>query len=75
MYNFTTDELVLHLHQQLPAHLAAALQAALLTDWALRQKFQLLQEAQQSLQALRPLKPRRKAVLSILKHLEKKEMV
>lgn len=75
MYNFTTDDLVLYLHNQLPAQLAVALQLRLITDWALREKLSVLKQSDVLFQDLRLKKPRAKAVQAIMQYVMQKEKV
>ena len=70
MPDFTTEDLLLYLYDEMNADQSHQLQTALETDWALKQKYLVLQEATGSLNNTKVLSPRSQTINSILKYAE-----
>ncbi len=68
MPNFTTEDLLLYMYNEMEPTDSSNLESALQADWALKQKFQVLIEAQKRLYNTRLLSPRSKTISSILKY-------
>ena len=67
MHNFTPEDLVQYLYKETSTKKSADIQAALETDWSLREIFEAIKEAHQTLEpALFP--PREEAVDKILRY-------
>ena len=67
MGNFTPDDLLLYLYNETTPEQAAAIKAALENDWALREKYKVLQESVASLN--KPLlRPSSRSVANIMAH-------
>lgn len=48
MVNFTNDDILLYLNNELSAEKATAFQNALLNDWSLREKYEILASSQKA---------------------------
>ena len=70
MPNFTTEDLLVYLYDEMDAENACELETALQSDWALQQKFDVLKEAQQHLNEIPVVSPRLATVASILGYAE-----
>ena len=67
MNNFTPEDMIRFLYNEMNAEEKTALQRALEADWALREKFEVLKEAMKSLDTLR-FSPRPQAVTAIMQY-------
>ena len=72
MHSFTQEDLLQYLYKETSPQKTQAIQAALETDYSLREKLEVITSAQQRLEKL-TLSPRKKAVDNILKYAEKSE--
>jgi hypothetical protein len=70
MHSFTQEELLQYLYNETSIEKTAAIKAALLNDWNLREKFDLLTSAQQNLEVIK-LSPRKQTIDNILNYAEK----
>lgn len=70
MHNFTPEDLLLYLYNETSPAQAAAIKAALETDWSLREKFETLTASQKELSVIK-LSPGRKTIDNILNYAEK----
>ena len=70
MPNFTTDDLLLYLYNELAPVEIEALKQALQSDWALREKLQVLRLSMQRLQSSNLKQPRTKTVDAVLAYAE-----
>lgn len=70
MHSFTQEELLQYLYKETSTEKTAAIKAALLNDWDLREKFDLLKYAQQNLEVIK-VSPRKQTIDSILSYAEK----
>lgn len=70
MPNFTTEDLLAYMYNELESKQSTQLEQALQTDWALQQKLQVLTEAQQKLNEMPLLSPRAATVDNILRYAE-----
>ena len=70
MHSFTQEELLQYLYSETSIEKTAAIKAALLNDWSLREKFDLLKAAQQKLEVIK-LSPRKQTIDNILNYAEK----
>jgi hypothetical protein len=71
MYNFTPEDLVQYTYNESSIEKAAAIKAALQTDWELREKYEVIISAQKRLETLNLSSPRKKAIDRILIYAEK----
>ncbi|MGG9971141.1 hypothetical protein ACQ33O_05030 [Ferruginibacter sp. SUN002] len=65
MHNFKIEDLVQYLYNESSTEKAAAIAAALETDWSLREKYEQLLDGQKNLEKLN-FSPRKKVVNAIL---------
>lgn len=70
MHNFTPDDLLQYLYHETSPEKTAEIKAALDTDWALREKFEVISSAQQRLEALK-MSPSQQTIDNILAYAEK----
>lgn len=70
MHSFTQEDLLQYLYNETSIEKTAAIKAALLNDWNLREKFDLLTSAQQNLEVIK-LSPRKQTIDYILNYAEK----
>ena len=71
MTKFTPEDLVQYLYKETSVQKTAAIQAALNTDWNLRESFEQIAAGQKNLEEIK-LSPRDEAVNKILQHTSKK---
>jgi len=71
MYNFTQEDLIQYLYEETSPELTSAIQAALKSDWTLREKLEVLSSARQQLNTVQLLSPRKQTLENILKYAEK----
>ena len=71
MHNFTQEELLQYLYKETSTDKTAAIEAALSSDWNLREKLSELQTAQQQLNEVKPVSPRKATIDKILQYAEK----
>ncbi len=69
MNNFTPEDMIRFLYNEMNAEEKTAMMRALEGDWALREKFEVLKEAVKSLDTLK-LSPRPQAIFSIMQYAE-----
>ena len=67
MHRFTQEDLILHLYKEISADQSILLNEALASDWALREKFEVIAAAVNDLEKL-SLSPRKVAVDKILEY-------
>jgi hypothetical protein len=67
---FTTEDLLLFLYNEMKADQKEELEAALQTDWALAQKYQVLKEAYNKLKSIKHASPRNKTIAAIMQYAE-----
>ena len=70
MPNFTTEDLLVYLYEEMEPAQAQELETALQSDWALRQKYGVLQEAQATLDTYPLSSPRSASISRILGYAE-----
>ena len=70
MHSFTQEDLLQYLYNETSIEKTAAIKAALLNDWNLREKFNLLTTAHQNLEVIK-LSPRKQTIDNILNYAEK----
>jgi anti-sigma factor RsiW len=70
MQSFTPEDLLQYLYKETSPEKTSAIKAALETDFALREKLEVIQAGQQRLEKLN-LSPRQEAIDNILKYAEK----
>jgi hypothetical protein len=73
MHSFTQEDLIQYMYKETSPQKTAAIKAALVTDYYLREEYQSLQQTQQSLDTFVEVAPRKKALDFILNYAEKKE--
>ncbi len=66
MPNFTTEDLLLYLYDEMKQLKKAALENELLNNWALREKLQVLREAKKRLEKLKLQSPRELSLRAII---------
>ena len=71
MHNFTQEELLQYLYKETSTDKTAAIEAALSSDWNLREKLSELQAAQQQLNEVKPVSPRKATIDKILQYADK----
>ncbi len=71
MHNFTTEDLLQYLYKEASNEKTAAIGVALLSDWNLREKLDVLKAAQSELNSVVLLSPRPQSIDNILKYAEK----
>ncbi len=69
MNNFTTEDMIRFLYNEMNAEETAQLLAALEADWTLKEKFDVLKSSMDSLDTLR-YSPRRKSIDAIMQYAE-----
>ena len=67
---FNSEDLLQYLYNETSPNKAAAIKAALETDWSLRETFEMLVSGQKQLEDIK-LSPRDEVLKSILAHAEK----
>ena len=67
MQRFTQEDLILHLYKEISAEQSSLLNEALATDWALREKYEVISAAVNDLNQM-SLSPRKAAVDAILQY-------
>lgn len=67
MPNFTTEDLIQYVYHETSKEQSAAIEKAIQTDWALREKLEALQESMQSLDNMME-SPRHQSVMAILEY-------
>ena len=72
MSNFTLEDLVQYLYKETSELKIAAIEAALKTDWKLREAFNQLKSGQKNLEEVE-ISPREESVNKILQHITKKQ--
>lgn len=71
MHNFTTEDLLQYLYKETSAEKTAAIGAALIADWALREKLDMLAASKTSLDTVKTLSPRKSVLDNIFSYAEK----
>lgn len=66
MPNYTTEDLLLFMYNEMSDNKKQAMQQELDNNWALREKLQVLKESKQRLQTLTLQSPRRQTVQAIM---------
>lgn len=74
MNNYSPEDLILYLYNEMPAAEKVALEDALQKDWTLREKLSVLKTAHDRLNTLKET-PRTETVLNILRYAAKTEKV
>jgi hypothetical protein len=73
MHSFTQEDLIQFMYKETSPQKTAAIKAALVSDWTLKEQYQGLQQSQQMLDTFVEVAPRKKALDFILNYAEKKE--
>lgn len=73
MHSFTQEDLIQFMYKETSPQKTAAIKAALVIDWTLKEEYQSLQQSQQMLDTFVEIAPRKKALDFILNYAEKKE--
>ena len=71
MHNFTTEDLLQYLYKEASTEKTAAIGVALLSDWSLLEKLEILKGAQSELNSVKLLSPRKQTLDNILSYAEK----
>jgi hypothetical protein len=71
MTKFTPDDLVRYLYKETSVQKSAAIEAALDSDWKLRETYEQIRSAHKNLEAVK-LSPRDETIEKILQHSTKK---
>lgn len=71
MHNFTQEDLLQYLYKETSTEKTAAIEAALSSDWSLREKMDVLTAAHQKLNEAKLVSPRKQVVDNILNYAEK----
>jgi len=64
---FTPEDLIMYLYQETSPEKTAAIKEALATDWALQQKFKVIEESAKTLSPVL-FSPRAEAVMNVLNY-------
>ena len=72
MPNFTTEDLLVYIYEEMEPEQSNELASVLASDWALRQKYQVLIEAQGTLNGVKLSSPRIATINKILSYAESK---
>ena len=70
MHNFTPEDLLLYLYNETSPSQTAEIKAALESDWALREKFEVITSAQKRLETLK-MSPSQQTIDNIMNYAEK----
>lgn len=70
MPNFTTEDMLVYMYNEMESESATQLEEALQNDWAFKQKYAVLKEAQKQLQETPLRSPRVATVAAILRYAE-----
>jgi hypothetical protein len=68
MPNFTTEDLILFMYNEMSEPEKASLEQELQSNWALREKLQVLKESEQRLQKMSLQSPRRQTIAAIMEY-------
>lgn len=71
MYKFTQEDLIQYLYNETSAQKTESIKNALIADWTLREKLEVLRGAKQQLDQTKLLSPRKQSVDAILEYSEK----
>jgi len=71
MHNFTTEDLLQYLYKETSTEKTAAIGVALLSDWGLRDKLEMLTGSQTELNSVKLLSPRKETLENILSYAER----
>lgn len=71
MHNFTMEDLLQYMYKETSTEKTAAIGVALLSDWSLREKLDILTAAQSELNSVKLLSPRKQTIENILNYAEK----
>ncbi|MBC7937013.1 MAG: hypothetical protein H7Y86_16820 [Rhizobacter sp.] len=71
MHNFTTEDLLQYLYKETSTEKTAAIGVALLSDWSLREKLEVLKGGYSELDSVKLLSPRKQTLDNILSYAEK----
>ncbi len=68
MPNFTTEDLLLYLYSEMNLNQKSEIENELQTNWALKEKFQVLREAKNRFEKIKQVSPRSETIEAILHH-------
>ncbi len=71
MHNFTTEDLLQYLYKETSTEKTAAIGVALVSDWGLREKLEILKGTQTELNSVKLMSPRKQTLENILSYAEK----
>lgn len=71
MHNFTTEDLLQFLYKETSPEITAAIKTALVSDWSLRETYDILLASQAELNSVKLLSPRKQTIENILNYAEK----
>lgn len=71
MHNFTTEDLLQYLYKETSIEKTAAIGVALLSNWSLREKLEILKGGQSQLSSVKLLSPGKQTLDNILSYAEK----
>lgn len=70
MHSFTSEDLLLYLYKEASPSKSAAIEAAAVSDWSLREELSLLSSTQKQLESIE-FSPRQQTIDNILSYAEK----
>lgn len=70
MPKFTTEDLLLFLYDEMSMERKKEIEAAMHSDWALSQKYQVLKEAHDRFKSIKLASPRSKTIADIMQYAE-----
>lgn len=68
MPNFTTEELLLYMYNELSAEETLVIETCMNNDWALHQKYQVLIEAKERMNKAKLVAPKQQSIDVIMKY-------
>jgi hypothetical protein len=71
MHNFTTEDLLQYLYKETSTEKTAAIGVALISDWGLKEKLEMLKGSQAELNSVKLFSPSNKTLENILSYAEK----
>lgn len=71
MHNFTQEDLIQYLYKETSPEKTANIQNALIADWNLREKMEVLSSAKQQINQAKLYAPRQQSIDAILEYAEK----
>ncbi len=71
MVNYTNDDVILYIHNEMPAAKLIAFENAMINDWSLREKVNLLSTTMQNITNPKLISPSQRTINSIMAYATK----